>query len=367
MGRERNVNSTKRYIGCILLAAGFALLFISRISHSFAQWYSENIYPLWVGSIGRLSGLFPFSLSEVLLYLLILWFAVTGGVRAGRAVRKKEQKASLYSWLSTVFVIVSMLFFLYEINCGVNYHRESFAESSGIELREYSSAELKEVCLWLTEEIKDLSGMAERDQDGVMEAGRDAGEEAAAAMKSLGKTCEGLEGYYPRPKGLIVPWTLSVQNLTGVYSPFTVEANYNSGMTDYNIPFTMCHELSHLRGFMQEQEANFIAFLACRESENIQFRYSGNLTGWVYCMNVLRRTDYEAWEEVRPLLAPEAEADLAANREFWEKYDGAVAEVSNRVNDTYLKANGQADGVKSYNRMVDLIVAYYRYEGQKAF
>ena len=29
------------------------------------------------------------------------------------------------------------------------------------------------------------------------------------------------------------------------------------------------------------------------------------------------------------------------------------------MNDTYLKANGQKDGVKSYNRMVDLIVAYY--------
>ena len=29
------------------------------------------------------------------------------------------------------------------------------------------------------------------------------------------------------------------------------------------------------------------------------------------------------------------------------------------MNDTYLKANGQDDGVKSYDRMVDLIVAYY--------
>ena len=41
------------------------------------------------------------------------------------------------------------------------------------------------------------------------------------------------------------------------------------------------------------------------------------------------------------------------------KYDGAVAEVSNKVNDTYLKANGQEDGVESYDRMVDLIVGYW--------
>ena len=76
-------------------------------------------------------------------------------------------------------------------------------------------------------------------------------------------------------------------------------------------------------------------------------------------MNVLRKEDYDAWEEVREALAPEVEADLQANHEFWERYDSVAAEVSNQVNDTYLKANGQADGVKSYNRMVDLIVAYY--------
>lgn len=79
-------------------------------------------------------------------------------------------------------------------------------------------------------------------------------------------------------------------------------------------------------------------------------------------MNVLYKTDYDVWSEVRSLLPPEAEADLKLNREFWAKYDGTIAEVSNKVNDTYLKANGQKEGVKSYNRMVDLIVSYYNSE-----
>ena len=359
MEKHRKRIVLKRIIGCILLAAGLVLLFISRISHTSAQWYSVHIYPVWVGSIGRLAGLVPFSVSEVLLYILLLWTLITGVMRVGRAARKKEDRDILISWIYSLFLAVCVLFFLYEANCGGNYHRETFSESSGIELREYSARELKEVCLWLTEEVNSLSSLVERDSDGVMQAGEESDSGAVAAMQNLGKTYESLAGYYPKPKGLINPWILSVQNLTGIYSPFTVEANYNSGMTDYNIPFTMCHELSHLRGFMQEQEANFIAFLACSQSKETEFRYSGNLMGWIYCMNVLRRIDYDGWEEVRLLLAPEAEADLAANRDFWEKYDGAVAEVSNRVNDTYLKANGQAEGVKSYNRMVDLIAAYY--------
>ena len=108
---------------------------------------------------------------------------------------------------------------------------------------------------------------------------------------------------------------------------------------------------------MQEEEANFIAFLASSGSENNDFRYSGYLMGWTYCMNVLYKADYDAWEEVRGQLSEEAEPDLAANREFWDRYDGRIAEVSNKVNDTYLKANDQSEGVASYDQMVDLIVA----------
>ena len=70
-----------------------------------------------------------------------------------------------------------------------------------------------------------------------------------------------LEGYYPQPKKLLLSEFLSYQGLTGIYSPFTVEANYNGDMTAYNIPFTTCHELSYLRGFMQEEEGISSHFL----------------------------------------------------------------------------------------------------------
>ena len=54
---------------------------------------------------------------------------------------------------------------------------------------------------------------------------------------------------------------------------------------------------------------------------------------------------------------------MAADSAFWNQFDGPVAEVSNQVNDAYLKANSQEDGVRSYGRMVDLLLAMYREEG----
>ena len=89
-----------------------------------------------------------------------------------------------------------------------------------------------------------------------------------------------------------------MQQLCGVYSPFTVEANYNGDMPDYNVPHTLCHELSHLKGFMREDEANFIGYLACISSENEAFRYSGYLTGWVYAGNALARVDRKRYIEL---------------------------------------------------------------------
>ena len=243
--------------------------------------------------------------------------------------------------------------------CGVNYYRTSFAESTGIRVNSYTDMQLAAVCLELTEEVNQLADQMVRDDAGVMvyEDGMKA--RAVEAMKAMGAEYVELEGYYPQPKLLLIPQILSVQKVTGIYSPFTIEANCNGDFTPYNVPFTACHELSHLRGFMREEEANFIAWLACRESGYADFQYSGGLRGWISCMNVLYRENPELWAAIRVRLHPLVEADLDANRAYLAKYESPVSQIAETVNDNYLKVNGQSDGIQSYGRMADLIVAYY--------
>ena len=350
--------------GCSLLAAGAILTLLAGNVGGFAQWYSTHVYPVWVNMLGRMMGVFPVSVAEILLYLLGALLLFTLGRLLWKLFRKRTGKRQVLGWFSNLLLAAGVLFLLYVVNCGINYHRTSFSESSGIKAEEYSVSELKEVCGWLTERVNALSGSVTRDDEGIMRlTGGNKGEvrsRAVEAMQSLGETYPELSGYYPEPKGLLAPWILSVQQLSGIYSPFTIEANYNSGMVDYNIPFTACHELSHLKSFMQEQEANFIAFLASTSYEDPEFQYSGYLLGWIYCMNVLHDADYDSWQEIRDTLSDGAEMDLRENNAFWARYDGAVAEVADQVNDRYLQANGQEEGVKSYDRMVDLIVSWYR-------
>ena len=358
--RKKDGSGQRIRVAAVMLILSALLMAASAKFPAYAEWYSEKIYPLLVDTVGRLTGLLPFSAAEICLYLLLCGLAVSAVLAAAKIVKGGRASAVLYVWFSKVILAVSVLALLYTVGCGINYRRNSFSTEERIVTSVYGTDELEKICVWLTEEVNAGAEEVPRDGQGVMELSGPEGEGAAEAMEMLAEEFPSLEGYYPEPKEVIVSEILSFQGLTGVYSPFTVEANYNGDMTPYNIPFTVCHELSHLRGFMEEKEANFIAFLACIGSDRTDFQYSGYLSGWTYCMNALYRTDRETWQEVRGLLDERAETDVAANSEFWSSYEGVISETADRVNDTYLRVNGQADGVKSYDRMVDLIVAYFR-------
>lgn len=363
--RDRGPQVRLFAISLVLAAASAVLGACARMVPGFAHTYSITVYPVLVNTIGRFSSIFPFSLSEAGLYLAAV-FCILNLL----FLIKKPLAA-----LSRLFFLACLLLFLYTAGCGINYYRTPFSYEAGMVMEQSSAGELYSLCLFLTEQIN--STLTETDHSGDALKGlypgqtedtplpsaamlRELGMEGVKSMKGLGTAYPQLSGYYPYPKPLMNPRLLSIQQLCGIYSPFTIEANYNREMPYYNIPHTICHELSHLKGFMREDEANFIGYLACIGSDSPDFRYSGYLTGWIYAGNALAKADLEAYYGLYGRLAPEAARDLAWNNQFWDRFDGKVAEASTQLNDRYLKANNQEDGVRSYGRMVDLMLAYYR-------
>ena len=347
----------------VFLGAALLLQLAARKVPGFGQWYAVTIYPLITGSLGRFMGIFPFSVTELGLYLLIVLFVVS-------LVRSWRRPLKI---LGRLLFGASRLFFLFTVNCGINYYRQPFSSLSGLTIQPSSSQELYDLCSWLVEQIQDsvrqledqaseengFSGQTSREPlpsyGKLLEYGR----QGQLAMRRLGEEFPVLAGFYPAPKPLLLSRILSVQQLCGVYSPFTVEANYNREMPLYNIPHTICHELSHLKGFMREDEANFIGYAACIHSEDLYFRYSGYLMGWVYAGNALAQADPEGFAALRSALPQAALTDLSYNNAYWDAFQGKVAEVSTRVNDTYLKLQDQQDGIQSYGRVVDLMLAYH--------
>ena len=331
--------------GGILMAAAGILQVSARNISGFAEWYAVTVYPWIVGVYGRFCGIFPFSVVEFAIYfgLIFTIFYMASHFRKWKLV------------LSKVFVFLAVIAFLFTVNCGINYYRRPFSSYLNLETRESSVEELEELCSYLVQMVNESVPEGEEGESQMTLA-----LQGQRAMERLGEEYPQLAGYYPRPKPVLVSWILAVQQLCGVYSPFTVEANYNWQMTRYNIPHTLCHELSHLRGFMREDEANFIGYLACIRSEEPYFQYSGYLMGWVYAGNALAAQDMERYAKLHSQLASETAADLQENNAYWNQYEGKVAEAANQMNDAYLKLNDQEDGVKSYGRVVDLMLAYYR-------
>ena len=339
--------------GIFLLVLTAVLQMCARTVPGFGTWYAHHIYPWIVGSVGRVTGLFPFSVVELGLYGLILLLALD----VWYLLRKKW--CSIFSrWL----FITGALLFLYTANCGINYYASSFSSYAGLEDGTYTVEELDAMCSDLVELVNESAKTGRQ----VYRENRSAWRaEAVKAMQAAGETFSCLSGFYPKPKEVLVSQILSVQQLCGIYSPFTIEANFNGDMPDYNVPHTLCHELSHLKGFMREDEANFIGYLACISSEKEAFRYSGYLTGWVYAGNALARVDMSRYIELTNQLCGEARQDLDENSDFWNRYESKVSEAATQMNDTYLKMNSQTEGVKSYGRMVDLMLSYRRMQQQE--
>lgn len=190
-------------------------------------------------------------------------------------------------------------------------------------------------------------------------------EQAAEAMAKLSEDYPVLGGKYGAPKPVLLSSLMSHTEITGIFIPFTMEANVNVDIPDYSIPSTMLHELAHLRGFMREDEANFIAYLAGMKSENPEINYSSTMLALIISGNALYKENADLYFEIRDQYSDKVLIDIRENSRYWQQYeDTVISTVSNKINDTYLKVNDQSDGVKSYGRMVDLLLAKYRQDNR---
>ena len=341
-------------------AAAFALLKYSESDKAFSEWFALNVQPLWQGSMGRLTSLFPFSVNEVVIYLAILaavFFLIRDITRLFKGTAKHLW---FLTWLRTAVLVGGILFLMSTVGSGVNFSRYTFAEKSGLSTEGGTVDELEALCRKMVEGVNQYVDLVERDEDGCCVVADTLPQDAITAMKKLAETYEFLDVYYPRPKAILWSEFMSYANFTGIYSPFTGESQYNDHCPDYGKPHTVCHELGHAAGFEREDEANFIGFLASIGSDDPTFAYSGYLLGYIYATNALYGADYERFVEARKGLDPKASHDLDVNTEYWGRYQGKVAEVSDHINNSTLEFHGVEDGVKSYGRVVDLMIAWYR-------
>ena len=365
----KNIFRYKRIYLLVLIPVSLLLILLARQSSYFSEHiYAKHIYK-WISQIlSSITGLFPFSVAELLILLLPLVSLVLLLRFVLRMILdRKDRGERLVRGILNLFCFLSIILFLFTMLAGLNYYRYPFTTYANLEVTESSVMELYSLTESLMLKANEIrSHVKEAEHTGVFQlsvSDRKLAKLAKEAFELLAEDYPVLGGAYGAPKPILISKLMSQTEITGIFVPFTMEANVNVDVPDYSIPVTMLHELAHLRGFMREDEANFIAYLAGMKSEHIDLQYSSTMLALVIAGNSLYDQSPELYFEIRDRYSDGVVKDLRDNSEYWLQYkDTVVSTVSNKLNDTYLKINDQTDGVKSYGRMLDLLLAKYRSE-----
>ena len=347
----------------MLIPISIFLTLYAKYNLSFAEFYASEIYPVFSETISFFTAKTSASLAEItIITLIILLIIYTVGMVINTA---KHKTADFFkNYIANIVAAAAILYFLFVLFCGLNYYRYEFAFYSGLEIKESSKEELINLCEVL---INDANEMRSKLQTTENETASlydhnyyGTAKRAKNSFNNISTKYEILKGNYPAPKPVKLSKAMSHMNITGMFFPYTFEANVNVDIPPYQVPSTMLHELVHLRGFMREDEANFISYLACIDSGYDDFAYSGTMLALTYSMNALYAEDYDAFEKLYETYSENVKNDIKFSKNYWKQFDTKFAKISNNINDTYLRANNQEDGVKSYGRMVDLLLAYYK-------
>lgn len=364
------INSVARkfILASMLISLSVVLTLYAKRSPQFAEGYAGTLYPVLAGEIGDITGALPFSLMEIFypalfLFLIYLIIKAVKKVKAGQSVPTVG-----VGLLSTLSIMAGAFLLAFTLMAGINYHRYPFSYYSNLTVKESTVDELRELCLYLTSEANRYADGFMRDEKGVAifsESPYDVAKRAREGFRSYEKLYPVMAmggEYFGTPKPLFSSPLMSYTQISGVMFPFTMEANVNISGPHFLIPATMMHEISHLRGFMREDEANFIAYQSARACDDFAFKYSGTMLALIHATNALYAEDPASAIALRGRYRSELTADLKSQSEYISAHEGTVSKISDAVNDVYLKANSQIDGTKSYGRMVDLLLAERREE-----
>ena len=124
------------------------------------------------------------------------------------------------------------------------------------------------------------------------------------------------------------------------------------------MPITVAHEMAHQLGIASESEANFYGYMVMLQSEDLKYQYAANLYALKYCLKQYRYENEETYQLLLNRLNAGVQKNIFETEHFWESKRNVSSFIFKHLYGRFLKINNQKDGIKSYNRFVDLLINY---------
>ncbi|MEF9992270.1 MAG: DUF3810 domain-containing protein [Peptostreptococcaceae bacterium] len=364
-----------KYFSLLLFPIAIFINFLASKYPAFVEsYYSQKINKFIIQILNSITGIIPFSLYEVSMYLIvisIIFFIVylTYTVFNNRCNFKRFLFKSTLSLLS----FLSIAYFLFIILWGINYNRLPLEDtliakynsenSTNISKSPHTTDDLSNLYRYLINETNNIRRDVLENDKKIMVSNTDYKNiisRAQIGYDNISNIIPSISGNYSLPKYVRSSNLMSYTGITGIYFPWTGEANVNISIPDIYIPSTTTHEMAHQRGFASEDEANFLAYLSCINHPDVDFKYSGLVLALNHTESALRKYDYDTYKELGKNISPDVLRDLENNRQYWSRYEGKVDTISNNFNSVYLKSNGIKEGTKNYSKMINLLITYYK-------
>lgn len=314
------------------------------------RWYSTGLYPRLQHVLTPVSNLLPFAWLDVMGIAAVaaVLFALT---RAGRAAWRARRPVILLSAVGHIAAVAAGLYLVFLIVWGFNYRRISMEERLVLDRGAPSSDAVVQLGLEAVTRLNELHAPAhavgwvddQRENAPLRQA-------FARVQEALSDAPTAVPGRLKRTAlGPYFRWT----GVDGMVNPFALEVLANPDLLPFERAFVAAHEWSHLAGYADESEANFVGWLACIRAD-VPTQYSG----WLFLYwQINGEVGDEGRAALGAALGPGPRADIDAIIDRMRR--GQLPQlriVSWLVYDQYLKANRVEEGIRSYGAVVTLLL-----------
>ncbi len=319
------------------------------------RYYSNGLY-LWISKFFRtLFGWIPFSVGE-LIYTALIILAIRYIVK-----NRKKIKGHPLKFLRDVVIVLSVFYFTFHMVWGMNYYRKTLAETLAIR-DEATIEQIKKLTEDLIAKTNEIQFQITADSTALVKVPythNEIFEKTINSYKALDMQMPFLEYQRPNIKKSMYSIPSSYIGINGYLNPFTNEAQVNSTTPVFRFTVVSGHEIGHQIGYSAENETNFIGYLVTLKNEDIYFQYSAYAYALNHCLRAMHRIDKEASIKLYKKLNAGTKKNYQELIDHNNAYKTPLEPVFKSIFNTFLKANNQKDGIKSYSKVVNLLVGYH--------
>jgi hypothetical protein len=341
-------------------------IIVFKIITSNEEWieyyYSRGFFKIITRFLRIITGWTSISVGLILVYILSV-FLVCWIVKTFLRIRKRE--ISLRQILVNFFAYLSPIYLFFMLTWGLSYHKKPLESLLNFNTKNIKNQEVIELCTELIDSTNVTRSrvshlrLKELNFEKVFDL-------APIAYENLGSKYNFLAYKIPSIKKATGSNLLAYMSTSGVYMFPTGEANVNTNNMIYDAPYVTTHEMAHQLGFGSEEEANYIAFLACKNHSDPVFQYSAYYGTVFRALSRVWEIDSTYSKTLFDKLSPEVKADREKDRQVWKKFRNPIQMyIVSPFYDFFLKSNGQEQGSRSYDLVIDLMVAERRKEKLK--